>query len=100
MSKAKEFVKKNIKKSSEEQATRLRSRANSLLSDEIFVDWAGDIMASVGFFGEGRELSAYQQGYRGAIVRIFEDLAERADDGDKFLARVFKEKIKGANKYV
>ena len=100
MSGTKTFVNKSLTKDAEKQTTKLRARANSLLADEVFVDWAGDIMASVGFFGEGRELTAYQQGYRGAIVRIFEDLAERADDGDKFLARVFKEKIKGANKYV
>lgn len=75
------------------EKTRLRDRANSLLSYEPFVDWAGDLMASVGFFGEGRELTPYQQGCRGRIVQEIEKLCECADGGADFLARVFKEKI-------
>lgn len=75
------------------EKTRLRDRANSLLSYEPFVDWAGDLMASVGFFGEGRELTPYQQGCRGRIVQEIEKLCECADGGADFLARVFKEKV-------
>ncbi len=74
-------------------ATKLRDRANSLLSYEPFVDWLGDLMASVGFFGEGRELTPYQQGCRGRIVQEVEKLCEQSDNGADFLARVFKEKI-------
>lgn len=93
-----DFIKGKRKDDRPDEKVRLRSRANTLLSDPTFVDWAGDVMMSVGFFGEGREMTPYQQGYRGAIVRIFEDLAERADDGEKFLAKVFKEKLKGKAK--
>ena len=75
------------------EKTRLRDRANSLLSYEPFVDWAGDLMAAVGFFGEGRELTPYQQGCRGRIVQEMEKLCEASDNGADFLARVFKEKI-------
>ena len=74
-------------------ATRLRDRANSLLAYEPFVDWLGDLMASVGFFGEGRELTPYQQGCRGRIVQEVERLCEQSDNGADFLARVFREKI-------
>lgn len=74
-------------------ATRLRDRANSLFSYEPFVDWIGDLMASVGYFGEGRELTPYQQGCRGRIVQEVEKLCEQSDNGADFLARVFKEKI-------
>ena len=74
-------------------ATRLRDRANSLLAYEPFVDWLGDLMAAVGFFGEGRELTPYQQGCRGRIVQEVEKLCEQSDNGADFLARVFKEKI-------
>ena len=77
----------------ERERTRLRDRANSLLSYEPFVDWAGDLMAAVGFFGEGRELTPYQQGCRGRIVQEMEKLCECSDNGADFLARVFKEKI-------
>lgn len=73
--------------------TKLRERANSLLSYGPFVDWAGDLMVSVGFFGEGRELTPYQQGCRGRIVQEIEKLCEAADNGADFLARVFKEKV-------
>jgi hypothetical protein len=73
--------------------TKLRERANSLLSYEPFIDWAGDLMVSVGFFGEGRELTPYQQGCRGKIVQEIEKLCEIADGGADFLARVFKEKV-------
>ena len=74
-------------------ATRLRDRANSLLSYEPFVDWVGDVMVSVGFFGEGRELTPYQQGCRGRIVQEVEKLCEQSDNGANFLARIFKEKV-------
>lgn len=74
-------------------ATRLRDRANSLLAYEPFVDWLGDLMASVGYFGEGRELTPYQQGCRGRIVQEVERLCEQSDNGADFLARVFREKI-------
>lgn len=74
-------------------ATRLRDRANSLLAYEPFVDWLGDLMASVGYFGEGRELTPYQQGCRGRIVQEVERLCEQSDNGADFLARVFSEKI-------
>ena len=74
-------------------ATRLRDRANSLLAYEPFVDWLGDLMASVGFFGEGRELTPYQQGCRGRIVQEVERLCEQSDNGADFLARVFREKV-------
>lgn len=74
-------------------ATRLRDRANSLFAYEPFVDWLGDLMASVGYFGEGRELTPYQQGCRGRIVQEVEKLCEQSDNGADFLARVFREKI-------
>lgn len=82
-----------VEKERELAKTKLRERANSLLAYEPFVDWAGDLMASVGFFGEGRELTPYQQGCRGRIVQEIERLCESADNGADFLARVFKEKI-------
>lgn len=81
------------KKARAEEATRLRERANSLLSYEPFVDWAGDMMVSVGYFGEGREMTPYQQGQRGKMVQEIERLCEFADGGDQFLARVFREKV-------
>ena len=77
----------------EQELTRLRERANSLLSYGPFVDWAGDLMVSVGFFGEGRELTPFQQGQRGKIVQEIERLAEFADDGADFFAKVFREKV-------
>jgi hypothetical protein len=73
--------------------TRLRERANALLACDAFVDWAGELMRDVGFFGEGRELTPYQQGKRGGIVEAIERVAELADDGDAFLARVFRDRI-------
>lgn len=81
------------KEEREREKTRLRARANSLLAYEPFVDWAGDMMTSVGFFGEGRELTAYQQGQRGKIVQEIEKLCEFSDNGADFLARIFKEKV-------
>lgn len=74
--------------------TKMRDRANSLLKYEPFVDWIGDLMVAVGFFGEGRELTPYQQGCRGRIVQEVERLCEQADDGGNFLARVFNEKVR------
>ena len=79
--------------SNEQELTRLRERANSLLSYGPFVDWAGDLMVSVGFFAEGRELTPFQQGQRGKIVQEIERLAEFADDGADFFAKVFREKV-------
>ena len=76
------------------ERVKLRDRANTLLSNDAFVDWIGDLMVKASYFGEGRELTPYQQGVRGGIVRAVEELAEIADDGDRFLAKVFREKIK------
>lgn len=91
------YIKREQNKVKAELAkTRLRDRANSLLAYEPFVDWAGDLMAAVGFFGEGRELTPYQQGCRGRIVQEIEKLCEASDNGADFLARVFKEKILAA----
>lgn len=73
--------------------TKLRDQANSLLQFEPFFEWAGDLMVRVGFFGEGRELTPYQQGCRGKIVQEIERLCELSDVGSEFLARVFKEKV-------
>lgn len=91
-----EIVDRREKRAEEarELATRLRSRANDLLACDAFVDWAGELMESVGFFGEGRELTPYQQGKRGGIVEAIERVAELADDGDAFLARVFRERVR------
>jgi hypothetical protein len=92
-----ERLKNPYKKEREEERglerTKLRDRANSLLSYQPFVEWAGDLMCAVGFFGEGRELTPYQQGARGRIVQEIEKLCEFADDGASFLAKVFKEKV-------
>lgn len=77
----------------EQEKSRLRARANDLLKYEPFVDWIGDLMVAVGFFGEGRELTPYQQGCRGRIVQEVEKLAEFSDNGADFLAKVFKEKV-------
>jgi hypothetical protein len=74
------------------ERTRLRDMANRLLSNETFVEWAGEVMTRRGFF-DGREGTPYAQGARGAIVQEFEKLMEFADDGDKFLARVFRENV-------
>ena len=84
------------KEEAERVKTKMRDRANSLLAYEPFVDWAGDLMAAVGFFGEGREMTPYQQGCRGRIVQEIEKLCEASDNGADFLARVFKEKIMAA----
>ena len=88
-----ERLKRGDAKSPEIERTRLRERANSLLSYEPFVDWMGELMAKVGYFGEGRELTPYQQGCRGRIVQEVEKLCEQGDNGADFLARVFREKI-------
>lgn len=82
-----------VAKEAELRKTRLRDRANSLLRYEPFVDWAGDLMTAIGFFGEGRELTPYQQGCRGRIVQEIEKLCEQSDDGADFLARIFREKV-------
>lgn len=77
----------------ERERARLRDRANSLLGFAPFRDWLGDLMVSVGFFGEGRELTPYQQGRRGGVVQEVERLCEFADAGPSFLADVFKGKV-------
>ncbi len=77
----------------ERERERLRARANTLLSYGPFKDWLGDLMVSVGYFGEGRELTPYQQGRRGGIVQEVEKLCEFAVDGPEFLAEVFKRKV-------
>lgn len=76
-----------------EAKTKERDIANSLLKYEPFFEWAGDLMVRIGFFGEGRELTPYQQGCRGRIVQEIERLCEASDSGAEFLARVFKEKV-------
>ena len=90
MSSVSSFVKA---KKAEMARTRMRDVANTLLANETFVDWAGDAMRDHSYFGEGRELTPYQQGLRGGVVRLFETLAECSDNGAEFLARVFREKI-------
>lgn len=75
------------------RATRERDVANTLLSDPVFRDWAGDAMVAHSFFGEGRELTPYQQGIRGGVVRLFEKLAEVSDNGADFIAEVFRTKL-------
>lgn len=77
----------------EKERTKRRDIANSLLQNPVFFEWAGDLMVRVGFFGEGRELTPYQQGARGKIVQEIERLLEDSDVGADFLARVFKEKV-------
>lgn len=90
---------KELKDNAEKELARARTRkrdiANTLVKHATFREWAFEVMNKVGFFGEGRELSAYEQGYRGAIVRIFEDLAETADDGDEFIKAAFNNLKKG-----
>lgn len=86
------------KKEVDAERTKLRDMANSLLGFEPFFEWAGDLMARVGFFGEGRELTPYQQGCRGKIVQEIEKLCELSDNGADFLARVFREKILAKSK--
>jgi hypothetical protein len=88
----KPWLKDNAKKI-EAERTKRREIANSLLQNEMFFEWAGDLMVRVGFFGEGRELTPYQQGARGKIVQELERLCEDSDVGADFLARVFKEKV-------
>lgn len=77
----------------EQERVKMRELANSLLGFEPFVEWAGDLMVRVGFFGEGRELTPYQQGARGKVVQEIERLCEFSDNGADFLARVFREKV-------
>ena len=81
------------KEKDEQKRVKMRELANSLLGFEPFVEWAGDLMVRVGFFGEGRELTPYQQGARGKVVQEIERLCEFSDNGADFLARVFREKI-------
>ena len=81
------------KEKDEQERVKMRELANSLLGFEPFVEWAGDLMVRVGFVGEGRELTPYQQGARGKVVQEIERLCEFSDNGADFLARVFKEKI-------
>ena len=72
--------------------TALRDMANTLLGNEMFRKWAGDVMVRNGYF-DGRELTPYCQGVRGGIVREIERLMEAGDDGDKFLAAVFRDNV-------
>lgn len=81
------------KERGEQERVKMRELANSLLGFEPFVEWAGDLMVRVGFFGEGRELTPYQQGARGKVVQEIERLCEFSDSGADFLARVFREKV-------
>lgn len=80
------------------KATRERDIANTLLANPTFVDWAGDAMVAASYFGEGRELTPYQQGLRGGVVRLFEALAEKSDNGAEFIAKVFSDKVVGGVK--
>lgn len=89
---------RGVKKDADMERTRLRDMANRLLGDETFVEWAGDVMVRRGFF-DGREGTPYSQGARGAIVQEFERLMEFADDGDRFLARVFRDNILSKRNY-
>lgn len=76
-------------KAKEEREAKLsvvKGNATTLLKDHIFRDWAYAEMRRVGFFGEGRELSQYEQGVRGGIVRLFSKLIELSDIGDEFVA--------------
>lgn len=86
-----EQKKARIRQENERQA--MRERANSLLCYAPFREWAADLMVSVGFFGEGREMTPYQQGARGRIVQEIEKLCEFSDDGAEFLADVFRNRI-------
>ena len=92
-----EIVKGSVAKAKEER-TRMRAMANELLKNETFIEWAGEVMVRRGFF-DGREASPYAQGARGAIVQEFEKLMEFADEGDKFLQRVFKDNILNKRDY-
>lgn len=85
--------KSDRKEKDEQERVKMRELANSLLGFEPFVEWAGDLMVRVGFFGEGRELTPYQQGARGKVVQEIERLCEFSDNGADFLARVFREKV-------
>lgn len=87
------------KSKEDREAARVKARdiANSLLSYKPFVEWAGDVMVRNGFF-DSRELTPYCQGVRGGIVKEIEKLMETADDGDKFLANVFKNNVLSGRK--
>lgn len=87
------------KEKDEQERVKMRELANSLLGFEPFVEWAGDLMVRVGFFGEGRELTPYQQGARGKVVQEIERLCEFSDNGADFLARVFREKVCNGKKH-
>ena len=75
-------------------ATKLRDTANTLVWNDTFREWAGDVLVRNGFF-DSRELTPYSQGVRGGIVKEIERLMEAADDGADFLAAVFREKVVG-----
>ena len=87
------------KEKDEQERVKMRELANSLLGFEPFVEWAGDLMVRVGFFGEGRELAPYQQGARGKVVQEIERLCEFSDNGADFLARVFREQVCNGKKH-
>ena len=72
--------------------TRARDIANTLLNHACFKEWAGDVMVRLGFF-DNRELTPFCQGMRAGMMREFERLMETADDGDRFLAEVFRNNV-------
>lgn len=78
--------------------TRARDVANTLLNHACFKEWAGDVMVRLGFF-DNRELTPFCQGMRAGMMREFERLMETADDGDKFLAEVFRRNVLNGRKY-
>lgn len=92
------YGKEGARKKAEAERTRMRAIANELLCNETFIEWAGEVMVRRGFF-DGREGTPWAQGARGAIVQEFERLMEFADDGDRFLARVFKDNILSRRNY-
>ncbi len=63
---------------------------DALLESAAFREWLSSWMAEVGYFGEGRELTAYRQGYRGAVVRMAEEVVERGERGEEFLVEAFR----------
>ena len=86
------------KEAAQKEQTRIRDIANTLFNEPKFVEWAGDILVRCGFF-DSREATPYWQGVRGGIVKEIERLLEYADDGDKHLARMFKEQILAKRAY-
>lgn len=100
MSGAVELTERGKKRAEAERKARtaLRDMANTLLNNETFRKWAGDVMVRNGFF-DGRELTPYCQGVRGGIVHEIERLLEAADDGDGHLAAIFRDCVLAGRKY-